>query len=292
MVDRRVIVDATYERAKWIEERLQQAEGGMVGEVAGRLLSLARGNGDHGPVDDDVIPLDVFRMRGGAYRDDRWVRSPLQPAVVVSTVDQFGSRLLFRGYGLGRGMRPIHAGLAGNDSLVVLDEAHCANPFRQTMSYVARYRRWAEGSGDLPSSPHRAVLLSATPPTGVSDTFAADEADRDHPVLGSRIGCAKPARLVLVRTPASVDGRTRWARRLAEEAVALTGDQRRNIGVMVNRVATAKAVCQALTGMGHDAVLLTGRMRPIDQNRVVRRLDGLRTGGGREDDGLRFVVAT
>ena len=292
VVDRRVIVDATYERAKRIEERLQWAEGGIVGEVAGRLLSLARGNGDHGVIDDDAIPLDVFRMRGGAYRDDRWVRSPFQPAVIVSTVDQFGSRLLFRGYGLSRGMRPIHAGLAGNDSLVVLDEAHCANPFRQTMSHVGRYRSWAGGCGVLPSLPHRAVLLSATPPEGVAETFTADEADRDHRKLGPRIGCAKPARLVLVRTPASVDGRTGWARRLAEEAVAVAKDQRRNIGVMVNRVATAKSVCQALTGMGHDALLLTGRMRSIDQDRVVRRLDGLRTGEEREGNGLRFVVAT
>ena len=287
VVDRRVIVDATYERAMQIGERLRRAEGGVVGEVAGRLLSLIRSNGD-----DDVTPLDVFRMRGGTYRDDRWVRSPLQPAVIVSTVDQFGSRLLFRGYGLSRGMRPIHAGLAGNDSLVVLDEAHCANPFRQTMGHVGRYRRWASESGGLPSLPHHTVLLSATPPDGVSDTFTADGEDRDHPVLGSRIGCAKPARLALVRTPANVGSQERWTRRLAEEAVALANDQRREIAVMVNRVATAKAVCQTLTGMGHDAVLLTGRMRSIDQDRVVRRLNGLRTGEERKGDDLRFVVAT
>ena len=292
VVDRRVIVDATYEHAVRLGEGLQWAEGGVVGEVAGRLLSLARGNGDHDVIDDDAVPLDVFRMRGGAYRDDRWVRSPLQPAVIVSTVDQFGSRLLFRGYGLSRGMWPIHAGLAGNDSLVVLDEAHCANPFRQTMSHVGRYRCWADECGDLPSLPHRTVLLSATLPDGVAETLTADEADRDHPVLGSRIGCAKPARLVLVRTSANVGGQERWTRRLAEEAVALAGDQRRNIGVMVNRVATAKAVCQALAGMGHDALLLTGRMCHVDQDRVVRRLDGLRTGEEREGDGLRFVVAT
>ena len=292
VVDRRVIVDATYERAMQIGERLQRAEGGMVGEVAERLLSLARGNGDHGIIDDHAIPLDVFRMRGGAYRDDRWVRSPLQPAVIVSTVDQFGSRLLFRGYGLSRGMRPIHAGLAGNDSLVVLDEAHCANPFRQTMSRVGWYRRWADESGGLPSLPHHTVLLSATPPDGVSKTLTVDEADREHPVLGPRIGCAKPARLVLVRTPANVGSQERWTRQLAEEAVALANDQRREIGVMVNRVATAKAVCQALTGMGQDAVLLTGRMRSIDHDRVIRRLDGLRTGEERNGEGLRFVVAT
>ena len=39
-------------------------------------------------------------------------------------MDQIGSRLLFRGYGVGPNSRSIHAALAGNDSLIVLDGAH------------------------------------------------------------------------------------------------------------------------------------------------------------------------
>ena len=293
VVDRRVIVDATYDRAAFLGERLRQAEGGVVKEVADRLLSLTQD--DVLDVDDPVgagTPLDVFRMRGGTYRDDRWVRSPLQPAVIVSTVDQFGSRLLFRGYGPRSNMWPVHAGLAANDSLVVLDEAHCANPFRQTMEHVGRYRLWADESVNLPALPHQTVLLSATPPAGVTDTFSADGEDHADPILGARIGCAKPTRLALVRVPASAGGSDRWSRRLAQEAVDLAGEQRQAIGVMVNRVATARAVYRALTDMGHDAVLLTGRMRPIDHDRVLRRLDGLRTGEERDAMGLRFVVAT
>ena len=293
VVDRRVIVDATYDRAALLAKSLRQAEGGVVREVADRLLSLTR-DSVHDVADPAGVgtPLDVFRMRGGTYRDDRWVRSPLQPAVIVSTVDQFGSRLLFRGYGPRSNMWPVHAGLAANDSLVVLDEAHCANPFRQTMEHVGRYRRWADESVNLPASPHQTVLLSATPPAGVTDTFVADGEDRAHSVLGARIGCAKPTRLDLVRVPASADGAARWPGRLAQEAVDLAGEQRRAIGVMVNRVATARAVYRELIGMGHDAVLLTGRMRAIDHDRVLRRLDGLRTGEERETGGLRFVVAT
>ena len=265
----------------------------MVREVADRLLSLTRE--EIHDVDAPVgagTPLDVFRMRGGTYRDDRWVRSPLQPAVIVSTVDQFGSRLLFRGYGPRSNMWPVHAGLAANDSLVVLDEAHCANPFRQTMEHVGRYRLWADERVNLPILPHQTVLLSATPPAGVSDTFTADGEDHAHPVLGARIRCAKPTRLDLVRVPAGADGSARWPRRLAQEAVDLAGEEPRAIGVMVNRVATARAVYRALTDMGHDAVLLTGRMRPIDHDRVLRRLEGLRTGEERDAMGLRFVVAT
>ena len=288
VVDRRVIVDATYRRAAQLAAKLQQAQHGVVGEVADRLRSLG---GSDAP-EEDAIPLDVFRMRGGTYRDDRWVRSPLQPAVIVSTVDQFGSRLLFRGYGPSSNMWPVHAGLAANDSLVVLDEAHCANPFRQTMEHVARYRLWADGTGDLSTLPHRTVLLSATPPAGVSDTLTVDDDDRCHDVLGRRIGCVKAARLMPVRVPAGPDGSARWALRLAQEAVGLAGDQPRAVAVMVNRVATARAVHRALADMGHDVVLLTGRMRPIDQDRVIRRLEGLSTDEEREIARSRFVVAT
>src|SRR4030095_14961122 len=93
------------------------------------------------------IPLHVICLRGGMYRDEAWARSPAQPVVCVSTVDQVGSRLLFRGYGLGArtcNTLPIHAGLAGDDALVVLDEVHLSSPFEQTLGAVDRYRRWAD----------------------------------------------------------------------------------------------------------------------------------------------------
>jgi len=71
-------------------------------------------------------------MRGGVVREDEWVDNPAQPAVITSTVDQIGSRLLFRGYGPGRLCQSVHAALVGCDSLILLDEAHCAVPFMQT----------------------------------------------------------------------------------------------------------------------------------------------------------------
>ena len=64
-------------------------------------------------------------MRGGMYRDNGWADEPNQPLVCVSTVDQTGSRLLFRGYvQVGPSSRPVHAGLIGTDSLIIVYEAH------------------------------------------------------------------------------------------------------------------------------------------------------------------------
>jgi CRISPR-associated endonuclease/helicase Cas3 len=113
VIDWRVVVDATFARAESIAVRLREGRAPALREVAGRLRAL-------GGSDDALVAV---RLRGGVMTEEPlW--SPAQPAVVVSTVDQAGSRLLFRGYGVSPGMRPVHAGLLGSDACWVVDEAH------------------------------------------------------------------------------------------------------------------------------------------------------------------------
>ena len=307
VVDRRIIVDETHERAKNLAIKLQKAqkdEAGILKEVADQLAQLAFGerptpeenDGD----DPNNHPLAVFQLRGGMYRDDAWARSPLQPTVVVTTVDQYGSRLLFRGYGSSPGMRPIHAGLAANDSLIVLDEAHCANPFRQTVDSVERYRNWAEKKDSTGSVPFHLTLLSATPPTDIEDEdiFRYTDEDIQHEVFGSRIKASKPAKLVELRSRRRADPASgkdnvldRLAERIAAEAKDLVSEERCAVGVIVNRVYTARLVQKRLTDEECDSVLLTGRMRSMDRDDIAERLKPLKTGRPR-DGRTRFVVAT
>ena len=286
VVDRRVIVDETFERGKNLADKLSKAQGcSIIKTVADQLRNVS------GEEDDDQPPLDCFMLRGGMYRDDAWARSPLRPTVVVTTVDQFGSRLLFRGYGSSVGMRPIHAGLAANDCLVILDEAHCADPFRQTVDAVRRYRRWAEQPDSIDSVPFHLTLLSATPPVGVKDIFAIGDDDRKHHILGRRIKASKPAKLVVAQNARGNEALERLAEKVASEAELLVSDDRRAIGIIVNRVAVARAVYQRLNQKGRDAILLTGRMRSIDRDDVAGSLQPLKTGADR-DGRERFVVAT
>ena len=148
-----------------------------------------------------TIPFDVFTLRGGVARERNLAREPLRVSIVLSTVDQIGSRLLFRGYGVSPGMLPIHAGLFGVDTLLLLDEAHIAGPFRQTLE---EHRARAAPCAMLPLSGPRPLhwaQLTATPTAEKRSArvFSLDVADWKHPVLSRRLTAKKPMRLLARR---------------------------------------------------------------------------------------------
>ena len=72
----------------------------------------------------------------------------LQPTILCTTVDQLGSRLLFRGYGVSQSMAPVHAGLLGQDALILLDEAHLSAAFEQTLGFLFSRRKPAKAPGE------------------------------------------------------------------------------------------------------------------------------------------------
>ena len=294
VVDRRIIVDEASERAKKIAKALIKSDVPIVAAVARRLQSLQ--SDTLSTSSDDAPPLRVVTLRGGVLRDQTWSAHPLQPLVICSTVDQLGSRLLFRGYGASPGAWPIHAGLVGNDMLILLDEAHIAEPFLQTASAIARYRGHAQQA--LPT-PFHFVVMSATPPQACTDRFPATDAelapDREHPILGKRWSASKPTRLVIAEATKPSDFVDKLAKKLLEEAQALQSDDRRVIAILVNRVATAQKIAELLKGKPH--VLLTGRMRPYDRDRIVAKAEStfhLSTSAAAKhtERGPVFVVAT
>jgi CRISPR-associated endonuclease/helicase Cas3 len=267
VVDRRIVVDEAYDRATTIAEKLRAARDGPLAAVASRLRRLAVTG----------RPLAVARLRGGIIRDDSWARVPSQPAVITSTVDQVGSRLLFRAYGPGELTASIYAGLAANDSLLVLDEAHCSVPLLQTIRAVETYRgkRWA--TSPL-GTPFAFVILSATPPAEIPKDAVFPGRDReqalDHPVLEKRLRTPKPAELVEVKVKRAPDEDPLVTEATKRALLYLEAGKRRVV-VMVNRVRTAERVAHELrNGVRDDTadvVLLTGRLRPYERDRLVER---------------------
>ena len=290
VVDRRVIVDQTYERIRLLADRLEKAKDGVIKRVADNLRQIAHGAADGF---DEARPLAPYALRGGMYRSEAWMHSPLQPMMVASTVDQIGSRLLFRAYGRGPKTWPIAAGLIANDSLILLDEAHCAQPFLQTLQAVRRYQKWGHTPLERPFYP---VVMSATPPSGVDlfEDLSEESRDRDHP-LGQRQLAQKPTVLNTVKKAKGKQATSAMAKALVKAASGFVNDERRAIVVFVNRVATARETyCLLHSREDIDAVLLTGRMRPVDKEVVVQRLELLQSSRSAERTLAKpmIVVAT
>ena len=278
VIDRRIVVDQVYERAQRIQERVETADTLVLERVRSRLRRLSDGK-----------PLGVAALRGGIPIDGDWVRRPDQPWVVVSTVDQFGSRLLFRGYGVKPGMWPIHAGLAGNDCLVILDEVHLSVPFAETLAHVSTL-----DTGVLPRR-FAVVEMSATPSDERAERFTLDPGTdlNGCAELRRRVEVSKRAELVSARDEEAIPATVLRIVKSIHIANRKRESQLRSIGVVVNRVRTARETHKALGSAGYSAHLITGRMRPLD------RIDALTLigpvvdpDGSRHGDQLGVVVAT
>jgi len=293
VVDRRIIVDQIDALSRAVGSALRAPEKSGTRAVAERLAALC-------PDSDDIVR--VVHLRGGIPRDDAWIGRPDQPTLIASTVDQVGSRLLFRGYGISESMRPVHAGLLSRDTLYFLDEVHLATAFEETLNELyGRYASWAETPVGRPV---QVVAMSATP--GATDDrirFELDDEDRRHPVLKQRLVASRSAELRLVKTKKATDGavmkanRIRLAEAAAKLAEELTEGGARSIGIILNRVDTARRVAEQLSGVEDSTVvLLTGRMRPFDrtalQSELERTASSWRERGLAEDAPLAFIIAT
>ena len=168
VVDRRVVVDQATVEAESLVKRINECS-----ELRIALSALCvRGDTD--------AALAVSTLRGEFADNREWSRDPLRPAIIIGTVDMVGSRLLFSGYGDSIRRRALHAGLLGNDALIVNDEAHLTPAFAALLSQVG-------GMSGVKS-----MLLSATPRGEGADTFPETmEKDLANPVFEKRYRAVK-----------------------------------------------------------------------------------------------------
>ncbi|MBA2497394.1 MAG: type I-U CRISPR-associated helicase/endonuclease Cas3, partial [Acidimicrobiia bacterium] len=222
-----------------------------------------------------AVPLVVAQMRGGVTWESRWVARPDQPAVVVGTVDQLGSRLLFRGYGLSDRMKPIDAALFGTDTLLILDEAHLSDALVETIGGIARLEH------DLAERPLvdrslRTVSMTATPRLPIGEQPLVTDDDRNDAVAEPRLSAVKWARLVDLEY-AAAPGRaaTDVGRAMASTATDLVRRTERSCGVVLvvaNTIALARTIhgqlnetAKAKAKAPFDVELVVGRCRAIER---------------------------
>lgn len=256
-IDRRILVDEVHDHALTLAAKLAEAQDSTshpLHEMAQRLARLAGG----GP------PLVATRWRGGIH-DPTERREAFQPEIITSTVAQIGSRLLFRGYGIGERSLAMAAGLAAVDSTICLDEAHLAEPFRQTVDVIKRTRSDEE---TLPLPPLRLITITATPTAEAGEVIHLTEDDRD--VLAPRLEAPKEATLV---EPASDRDRESL---LADSVVEHLSCGAPTVACVVNTVHRARRVFEKLQARlkkdeETDLALLIGPQRPADRSLIFEQ---------------------
>jgi CRISPR-associated endonuclease/helicase Cas3 len=268
-VNRRIVVDDAFARAREIQDRLAQAleeKSDLLHPVAIALLRLSGKS--------DGLPLESYALRGATFTDHSWARTPTQPLIIATTLDQLGSRLLFRGYGVSNGARPIHAALLANDALLILDEAHSELAFSETLTSITNLRQ----TSDTPlENPFSVVQLTATPPPGTSNTFELDTKDRENPTIRQRLTVSKPTSLIEVHGAKGAARHKKLTAEISAEIPTILETNARRILIVVNRVETAQQLFNHLSKPAelkkHQAAvrLLTGRLRPLDRDEVLEQ---------------------
>lgn len=273
VVDRRAVVDQVHQHAQDIAGALAAKD------AAPPLVAIREALLSHGRA-NSAAPLHTVLWRGGlddATREDTaTLLNPSQVAVVCTTVDQLGSRLLFRGYGVGSGSRAAHAGLVGMDSAIVVDEAHLSGPLIDSLARVQAAQALAI---ETPRPTTRAIAITATPTA--DSAFSLTPAELEEPLIARRIRAQKW--VTLHDGPAKPADIARMARRLAVD--------RQQVGIVLNTVGEARAVFDAIEDPV-DSVLLIGPVRPLDRSHAINSIPIGRAYSTARADGPTFIVAT
>lgn len=292
VVDRRVVVDDTYEAARRVQDVLSTAVDGPLAQLASSLRqALDLGAGE---------VLSVRRLRGGLLEEDavtEHTRNPVQPTFVVGTLDMTCSRLLFRGYGLSAARRPVDAALTGLDSWWVLDEAHLSAQARCTLELLASQEQLLESRFGQAVPPLRVMAMTATTATTGAQSGALrlswPQEEAADPSLAARRQAREGLPLQVQVVP-----KARARDRVRQVAAGLLQELSPggSLAVYCNTVASAKQVFASLekTARGTDVscFLFVGGMPARLGTQSLKALDPYRTGVAQRAQAQPVAVVT
>jgi len=271
IVNRRTIVDQATDVLERIREKLNSRDAN--GAVRGMREALRAMCADSA---GEVLAAST--LRGELADSGEWKKDPARPAVVIGTVDMIGSKLLFSGYGDGRYNRAHHAGLIGQDTLIIHDEAHLTPAFSNLLRLVEREQQREFQVCDKAkrvARPVRVLELSATARANDDDwpeiqSFGIEPEDAADMVVQDRVKAAKKL------TINSVEKDT-LARAIAEHA-AKHRNAKQRVLIYVRRPDDAGDVRKTLQKeleltdeeAKHRLGLLTGTIRGYERDQLVK----------------------
>jgi CRISPR-associated endonuclease/helicase Cas3 len=284
VVDRRAVVDQATQVAEGLRRFVD-----MVPEARETLGLNGR-----------TLPISTLR---GQFVDNReWLRDPTISAIMVGTIDMVGSRLLFEGYGVGRKMRPYHAGLMGADTLIVFDEAHLVPAFDGLLSEVASSKELQPVDDVRRLIPACHVMsLSATGRGGAGDIMHLGEEDRRHSVIQKRLLAPKKVTTITLTQGEEL------SEALARESWNLTHQGQKPLRCIIfcDSREVALKVKQELdrlnrkqkgskSGARATVELFVGSRRVFERENTAKRLEslGFIAGKAPSEPGPVFLVAT
>lgn len=256
IVNRRTVVDQATSLVMQIRERIEnvaQSDTNIV-RLRSALVKACAYIGGH--------ILAISTLRGELVDNEEWKFDPARPAIIIGTIDMIGSKLLFTGYGDGYRQRPYHAGLIGQDTLIVHDEAHLTPAFSDLLQAVKKEQNRC---GDM--KPLRVMELSATLLNSANRTvFSLSPEDDTDEVVCQRLRACKTLRIHEKKRNALTES-------IVELALAHK-DQACKVLIFVNSPEEAqKAVSllkKKLKEGSHARVdLLTGTIRGHERNLMV-----------------------
>ncbi len=288
IVDRRLVVDDAFKHATKLSKALhsKSEKSIILRRVADVLEKIS------------IDGLKVVRLRGGMPQENEWARTPSTPTIIISTIDQIGSRLLFRGYGVSNSMKPVHAGLLGSDTLYLIDEAHISQPFVDTLGQISKIQNTNGWKSSL-----RTVFMSATlPPDKNQDVFPSKDKMNEELLLdmGKRITAHKYAKLKSESNDVEAQIIKSSCKFIKKKKDNESKDIK-TVGIIVNRVYSARKIFSEIKKeidkddykSLNEIHLLTGRIRPLDRDRLIKnKIEQIRPDANNQNNKVMFFVCT
>jgi CRISPR-associated endonuclease/helicase Cas3 len=256
VVDRRTVVDQATDVAERLRASLRSAPAAsLTAQVRDQLNKLCL------DPTDDASPLAISTLRGERADNREWQSDPGRPAIIIGTVDMIGSRLLFSGYGVSRRMRPFHAGLLGQDTLLVHDEAHLSEPFGRLILTIVEVQR-----AQRAPRPLRVMELSATRRRqDATAAFTLKEEDKAEELVDQRLHAVKR-----LRFEDGAESEDAAVAKVAELALRYK-DERKRVLVYVRRPRDARRIADELAKATDRSriALLTGTVRGYERDALA-----------------------